>query len=280
VGKVLRFLWNLILIVVVCVAIVLVLGTALGLILSRNWENAGLDDGNPSSTWLWLDGDPIYYQALGDEGNPVVVLVHGDYVEGSATWNTLTNRLLRSGMRVVTLDLRGYGRSVRDPAQVYSVRAQAELLATVLNNLQVRDATVVAHDLGCAAALQMALDQPQFVHNLVLIAPRLERESEPLWQWTLKVPYLRRVALWVRCAGGPGETLERRYLFADPTLVTSDYMSAVRAPTHVEGTVDALEAMVTTPADSDLPAALPQIQAPVYILLGDQDPVISAEAVS
>jgi pimeloyl-ACP methyl ester carboxylesterase len=165
------------------------------------------------------------------------------------------------------------------------VRQQAELLATALNNLQVQGATVVAHDLGGAVALQMALDQPQFVQRLVLVAPRLERTRQDnwgdrVWAWVLKVPYVRRAALWLRCAGGPGQTLERKLLYATPTLVNAETMRGVRAATHIEGTLDALEAMAATPPDSDLPGALAQLQAPVLIMLGEEDRAVSVDDLS
>jgi 4,5:9,10-diseco-3-hydroxy-5,9,17-trioxoandrosta-1(10),2-diene-4-oate hydrolase len=278
--KVLRFVWNLILALLLAALIALVLTTGLALVAARTWENAGLDDGSQGATWLWIAGQPIYYQVQGQEGNPPVVLVHGDYVEGSQTWSQNATALSRNGRRVITVDLRGYGRSERDPGAVYSVRQQAELLATVLNTLQVQGATVVAHDWGCAVALQMAVDQPQFSQRLVLIAPTLERDAEPVWQWALKMPYLRTAALWVRRGGGPLQTLERKALYANPSVVNAAYLKTMRAPTHVVGTMAALESMATERDDSDLPDALGQVQAPVLVLLGEQDPSVAPDLVA
>jgi 4,5:9,10-diseco-3-hydroxy-5,9,17-trioxoandrosta-1(10),2-diene-4-oate hydrolase len=276
--SVVRFVWNLLLAILLVITSLLVLGTALGLVATRTWETTGLDDGVPSSTWLWLEGEPIYYQDLGERDAPCVVLVHGHSLEGSQTWEKNVTALVRRGLRVVTLDLRGYGRSERAAEPVYSVRRQAELLAAVLNNLQVTQTTVVAHDSGSAVALQVALDQPQFVDRIVLIAPLLERPAEPLWDWALKVPYLRRAALWARWGGGPALGLERKAQFANRDLVTSDYLRAVRDATHVAGTNAALEAMVTTPADDDLPEGLADLDLPVLVLLGDADGVVTAES--
>ncbi len=276
---VVRFVWNLILAVLLIALIALVLGTAFGLVAARAWETDGLDDGRAESTWLWIDGQPIYYQALGDEEGPCVVLVHGHAPEGSETWTRNTSALVRSGLRVISVDLRGYGRSQRSDEQVYSVRQQADLLASVLNNLQVSDAIVIGHDLGSAVALQMALDQPQFVGRLVLIAPRLERQEDPLWEWALKIPYVRRAALWARWGGGPLLGLERKSAFADQTQVTNDYLRSVRAYTHIEGSIAAVEAMVLTPADSDLPEALEGLDVPVLVLLGSDDRVVTGEQV-
>ncbi|NLG28799.1 MAG: alpha/beta hydrolase [Chloroflexi bacterium] len=276
--SVLRFLWNLLLAILLVVSSVLVLGTALGLVATRTWETKGLDDGVPSSTWLWLEGEPIYYQDQGERDGPCVVLVHGHSLEGSKTWEKNVTAPVRRGLRVVTVDLRGYGRSERAAEPVYSVRQQAELLAAVLNNLQVAGATVVTHDLASAVALQMALDQPQFVDRIVLIAPLLERPAEPLWDWALKVPHLRRAALWARWGGGPALGLERKAQFVNRDLVTSEYLQLVRDATHVAGTSAALEAMVTTPADDDLPEGLTDLNVPVLVLLGDGDSVVTAES--
>ncbi len=277
---VVRFVWNVILAVLLVALVIVVLGTGLGLVAARSWETEGLDDGRAEATWLWLEGRPIDYQDQGNHDALCVVLVHGHSPEGLEVWADNRTALARSGLRVVSVDLSGYGRSDRATEPVYSVREQAELLASVLNNLQVRDAIVVAHDWGSAVALQMALDQPQFVQQLVLVAPRLELESELAWRMALKVPYVRRAALWARWGGGPLMDLERRAQFADEDMVTAEYLQGVRSYTHIDGHLAALEAMVATPADSDLPSALDQVRVPVLVLVGDEDAVASEAAVA
>jgi pimeloyl-ACP methyl ester carboxylesterase len=269
---------NLILAAILAVVIVLVLFAAYGFVVADTWERYGLDHGLTEGTWLWLDEQPIHYQDLGEPDSPCVVLVHGHYVEGSQTWQTAAEDLTKAGLRVVTIDLRGYGHSSREAASGYTVRDQAEVLATVLNELGVRGATVVAHDWGSAVALQMALDQPQFVDDLILIAPLLEQRQERVWRYALEVPYLRRAALWARYSGGPILSWERRHVYADTALVNRDDMQSIREVSHIVGTLSAFEAMALAPIDSDLPDALPDVDMPTLILLGESDPYLPSGA--
>ena len=122
-------------------------------------------------------------------------------------------------------------------------------------------------------ALQLAVDQPQFVGRLVLLAPVEDEARVAPWRRAARLPYVGRVAAWAGGAGGPlWGTLQRR-CFKDPSLATTSYLQAVRAPGRIVGTMDALLAMARSPEDSDLPGALSRVQAPVLVVAGEEDRV-------
>jgi len=277
----LRFLGNLLLAALLILLIASTLFAAWAVVASRTWENAGLDDGVEEGTWAWIDQQPIYYQTWGPERGPCVVLVHGRYVEGSKTWEATARVLARSGMWVIAPDLKGFGHSVRDTSPTYSVRSQADLLAKLLNQLQIRGATIVAHDRGSAVALQLAYEQPQFVGRLALIAPLVYGEQTPIWQPVAQVPYLgpavRPAAAWTVDSGGPLWAVLRRRSFHDESAATDAYLAEMRRPTHIVGTLQALLAMADSPPDSDLPGVIPNIEVPVLILVGNGDPLVTVE---
>jgi len=274
---VLRFLGNLLLAVILIGVTALTLFTACSIVLSRTWEGAGLDDGVEDGTWAWIDEQPIYYQIWGPEEGPCVVLVHGFYVEGSKTWEANVRTLARSGMRLIAVDLKGFGHSARDTSPTCTIRSQAILLARLLNQLRVRNATIVAHDWGSSVALQMACEQPQFVGQLVLIAPVVYGDRVPIWQPVAKVPYLGPAAVWAIDSGGPVWSLLKRYEFYDKSTVTNTYLADLRRPTRIVGTIEALLAMARSPKDSDLPETIATIDVPTLILLGSEDPWIPLE---
>jgi len=274
---VLRFLGNLLLAVILIGVIALTLFTACAIVLSQTWEGVGLDDGVEDGTWAWIDEQPIYYQIWGPEEGPCVVLVHGFYVEGSKTWEANVRALARSGIRLIAVDLKGFGHSARDTSPTYTLRSQAILLARLLNQLRVRNATVVAHDWGSSVALQLAYEQPQFVGQLVLIAPVVYGDRVPIWQPVAKVPYLGPAAVWAIDSGGPVWSLLKRYEFYDKSAVTRAYLADMRRPTRIVGTIEALLAMARSPKDSDLPEAIATIDVPTLILQGSADPWIPLE---
>jgi len=272
---VLRFLGNVILAIILILLIILIFFAAYALVVSRVWENVSLEQDVEGGAWIWIDGQPIYYQTWGAEQGPTVVLVHGFSIEGSQTWTANAQALAKVGLRVIAVDLKGFGHSARDTSATYSLREQANILAQVLNQLKVRQATLVGHGWGSAVALQMASEQPQLVGRLVLIAPLVYRDITPLWQYVVRVPrigpYLKRAAVWATDGGGPIWTLMRRRGFYRPFNVSSAYFREMVKPSHILGTTDALLAMAASPKDSDLPQAISNIQVPALILIGSND---------
>lgn len=281
---VLRFLGNMILAIILIVLIVLIFFAAYAIAVSKVWENVGLDQDVEGGAWTWIEGQPIYYQTWGAEQGPTVVLVHDFSVEGLQTWKANAQGLGKLGMRVVAVDLKGFGHSARDTSATYSLREQANILAQVLNQLKVGQATLVGHGWGSALVLQMASEQPQFAGQLVLIAPLVYKDVVPLWQYVTQVPYagpyLKRAAVWATAGGGPVWTLMHRRGFYRPLNVSNTYFREMVKPSHILGTTDALLAMAATPKDSDLPQAISDIEVPVLILMGSNDldvPLADAE---
>lgn len=273
--SVVRFLGNLVLALLLVGVIGLVLFGFYGLAVSRSWEYADLETGAEGS-WAWIDGQPLHYQSAGAEDAPGVVLLHDYDVGGSATWSPTIPALLKAGTRVVAIDLKGFGHSARDASATYSLRAHADTVAQLLNEQGVHSATVVGHGWGGMVALQLAVDQPQFVGRLVLLAPVEDETLVAPWLRLAGLPYVGRVATWAAGTGGPLWGPFQRRAFSDPSLATAAYLRSVRAPGRIVGTMDALSAMARSPEDSDLPEGFSRIQAPVLVVVGEQDRVAPA----
>jgi pimeloyl-ACP methyl ester carboxylesterase len=86
----------------------------------------------------------LYVEDLG-RGRPVVLL-HGWPLDGRS-WEPQLHPLLAAGYRVVTYDRRGFGRSSR-PSVGFDFDTLADDLATVLDELDLRDVTLVGFSLG------------------------------------------------------------------------------------------------------------------------------------
>ncbi|MEA3407519.1 MAG: alpha/beta hydrolase [Chloroflexota bacterium] len=282
---VLRFLGNLLLALLLIVLIALLLFTGYGAIISQVWENVELAHGVKEGQWVWIDEEPIYYRAYGPEEGPPLVLVHGFEVAGGGIWYANAEALARWGVRVINVDLKGFGHSTRDASATYTLTEQATLLAKVLNELQVREATIAGQGWGSAVALRLAVEQPQFVGQLALISPLVYeqeaiRNARSTWQTVARVPYLRDMAVWAALSGGPVWRFRHREEFHDPSLLDGDHWGRMRQPTHIVGTTDALLAMLTAPEEDNLPQAIPTIGVPTLIIVGQEDarlPLASAQ---
>jgi len=105
--------------------------------------------------------------ALDDAGNgPPLLLLHG-YPTTRRLWQHVTPRLLTAGLRVLAPDLIGYGDSP-DAVDV-GMKNQAGWLLELLEERRIDRVTVVAHDVGTAAAQILTVHSPQRVRRLVLM---------------------------------------------------------------------------------------------------------------
>jgi non-heme chloroperoxidase len=80
-------------------------------------------------------------------GKPVL-FVHG-WALNSETWQYQMVHLAANGFRCIAYDRRGHGRST-DPGRGYDFDTLADDLAAVIDQLDLRDVTLVGHSMGCA----------------------------------------------------------------------------------------------------------------------------------
>jgi pimeloyl-ACP methyl ester carboxylesterase len=119
------------------------------------------------------DGRTLAYRVYGD-GPRVTVLLHG-LLLSQRMHEPLARSLAERGNRVVTLDLRGHGRSDR-PADMraYGMRYFAEDVLGLLDHLRVDEAIVGGTSLGANATLEFASLAPDRLRGMVVEMPVLE----------------------------------------------------------------------------------------------------------
>lgn len=105
--------------------------------------------------------------ALDDAGSgPPLLLLHG-YPTTRQLWKHVTPHLLTAGLRVLAPDLIGYGDSPDAPD--VGMENQAGWLLELLEERRIDRVTVVAHDVGTAAAQILTARSPERVRRLVLM---------------------------------------------------------------------------------------------------------------
>jgi haloalkane dehalogenase len=127
----------------------------------------GLPGYDYAPRWFEHDGLRLHYL---DEGTGApVVCFHGE-----PTWAYLYRKLLppllAGGLRAVCPDYAGFGRSDKptDP-RWYSYERHVELMAALLDSLDLRSATVVVQDWGGPIGLRWAVENPERVDRLVIL---------------------------------------------------------------------------------------------------------------
>lgn len=270
----LRMIANVLLALGLLAFTLLALGTGLGVVVADAWEVNDLTRGVEENTWAWLDGEPVHYRVLGPEEGAPVVLLHGRYVEGGFTWRETARSLSGMGLRVVVIDMPGFGHSTRSPDSDFTLAGQAMAVSRLLNELRLREATIVGHGWGGAVALEVARLQPQFVARLALISPVVHASPAPGWAPLARLPYVGRAAAWAIDAGGPLWRAQQRRAYGDPGSLTEAYRQGVLVRGRMYGTIEALEAMVPALDNAELVAALGEIRQPTLVICGAEDRIV------
>lgn len=119
--------------------------------------------------FLDIDGTQIHARLAGDSG-PVVVMIHGASANAHEfDWSLAP--LLADTHRVIMIDRPGHGFSGR-PVGGHMLGTQARYISEAVKQLAPDEPVVfVGHSFGGAVALRIALDHPEQVNGLVLLAP-------------------------------------------------------------------------------------------------------------
>jgi pimeloyl-ACP methyl ester carboxylesterase len=131
-----------------------------------------LDRAPPSGQFVRADDVQMYLQQAGAPDGGAVVLVHGPGA-WSEVWRSSIDALAQAGYRVVAPDLPPFGFSFRPASGDYSTEAQARRLLAALDALGIARASFVAHSTSARAVVEVAMQAPQRVQALVLVAPLL-----------------------------------------------------------------------------------------------------------
>ena len=145
-----------------------------GLVAFTGWTRRRIETAvPPPGRFVEVAGTRLHYV---DEGTgPVILMIHGLGSQLQTFTYALSARL-RGRYRLLMLDRPGSGYSL--PAAAADLTTQADLVAAFLRALGVDRALVVGHSLGGAIALALALDHPEHVAGLALLAPATQPQDD------------------------------------------------------------------------------------------------------
>lgn len=203
-------------------------------------------------------------------GDTVIVFIHGF---GGSTYSWRKNMAaLAQTYTVVSVDVRGFGYTSRDPASEYSPRGYATHVSTFLDILGIRRPIIVGHSLGGEVAIRIALQRPEDIAGLVLIdsagLPSDRSFTVPPVPQPLQTTLIRFATSKRAVRAG----LERA--FYDPSLVDGEMIAAYRDPLDVEKAEEMLWRMTRTMAPQLNRSEIAQISVPTLIIWGKEDRLI------
>ena len=212
-------------------------------------------------------GEVVHVMSTGT-GTPVV-LVPGLF-GGAFGYRKLVAPLEERGYRVIIVEPLGTGTSAYPKGVDYSLTAQADRIASVLDTLAIRDALVVAHSVGVSMALRLTYRRPDLVRGLLAIdGGPVEAAATPGLQHAMKF------SMFLKLFMGQGTLRKkvRRGMIENSGDTTWVSDSVVRGYTvgpgeNLHRTIDALHGMAKSREPEFLRNHLAQIRVPVLLLIG------------
>jgi haloalkane dehalogenase len=237
----------------------------------------GLPDFPFSPHYRQLDGLRLAHVDEGD--GPPVVFFHGE-----PTWSFLWRKVIPpvrdAGYRCIAPDLPGFGRSDK-PTDVdwYSYDRHTEAVAPLLEDLDLRDVTIVVHDWGGPIGLRLAVEHPDRIARIVVLDTGLFTGHQKMTEaWTMFRDFVARtedlpVGFLVKgaCKRDPGDAVIAAY---DAPYPSAGAKAGARAfplmlPTSPE--------MPGAAAGQRVLEALRADSRPKLVLWADSDPVLPLE---
>jgi pimeloyl-ACP methyl ester carboxylesterase len=218
-----------------------------------------------------------------DAAGPPIVMIHG------ASSNLETMRqplgdLLAKNHRVILIDRPGHGWSSRASVEDSTPAIQGKMIDAALQKLGVNSAIFVVHSWAGALGARMALDDPQRVAGLVMLAPvaypwpggvgwynKLVTTPVigPLLAYTITLP----LGYFLTEPGARGVFL--------PQVMPPDYVSSTATPLLLrpkEFIANAWDLVTLKAAVREQAPFYPDIRAPVVVISGDgADKTVSTE---
>jgi pimeloyl-ACP methyl ester carboxylesterase len=238
----------------------------------------------PDGEFMDIDGVRLHYCDIGS--GPPIVMIHG-LVGQMRNFSYALTDCLADRFRIILIDRPGSGYSAASHAKSGRLVTQAALIAGVIDRLGPEHPLIVGHSLGGAVALALALDHPDAVGALALIAPLTSPQLEvPQAFRTLLLGPTWMRGLVVRTFAVPamilGAKRTRALIFA-PETPAGDFATGGGSLLAMRSS--ALAAAEIEHVRDDLPAIAeryPQLRKPVSILFGRGDaildPVIHGQA--
>ena len=222
------------------------------------------------------DGLRMHYADVG--GGDPVLLLHGE-----PTWSFLYRKViaeLAGTARCVAPDYFGFGRSDKptDP-QFYTFEGHVRSVERFVEELDLRDLTVVVQDWGGPIGFGLCVDLPERVARLVVLNTGIGARA-PSEAWLRFQEMMRKT----------GSSIEAGRLVRGALVqpVTDDVIAAYDAPFPVpESRVAVVRCPELVATSSDHPSApamldvrtrLRSFEQPARVLFGDSDPIFSRRA--
>ena len=188
------------------------------------------------------------------EGEPILIL-HG-WGSSSKSWAKVQDNLVKHGYRVIVPDMPGFGES-DSPDKPWNGEDYLNWLLEFTKNYKLKTPfCVIGHSFGGGLAIKLAIEYPQLIKNLVLVATaRMGRKRKFRKKAVYVIAKIGRLIAFI-----PGFEIIRK-IFYKFIVGSRDY----------ERTKGDMRETIKLILKEDLSKQIHKIETPTMIIWGDKD---------
>lgn len=212
------------------------------------------------------DGVELFHRDWG-EGRPIVFV--SSWALASEMWAYQVAHLADAGYRCISFDRRGHGRS-SPAARGYDIDALADDLGSVLDQLDLREVTLVGHSMGGAEILRyLGRRGDARVRSIALLAPAapclLQRPDNPFG--APREAFEARIAEWLHDFPAWNRRNQAPFFTPETSSALQEWLVQQILQTSPEVAAATFRALYR----ADVRPDLPKVDRPLLILQGDRD---------
>lgn len=241
------------------------------------------------SKFIEINGVDVHYKEAGS-GERAFILLH-PFGGSTYSWREVMDDFTQHG-RVIAYDRPAFGITERPMPEnwqenPYGMKANVELLRGLLDALGVEKAVLVGNSAGGGVAVAFALEYPERIDELVLVAPGVGGgfgPQFPAWalpiMWTPQMRHLGPLLMRDYQESLP-RTIEREWF--DQTKLTEEIRETHLQVLRTQNWDRAFYELTFAPAYPELRPLLPQLAMSALIVAGSEDRLIRSwyfEAIS
>jgi pimeloyl-ACP methyl ester carboxylesterase len=231
------------------------------------------------SLFVTVEGIGFHFKTAG-EGEPAFVLLHG-FGASVFSWREVMAPLGEWG-QAFAFDRPAFGLTERpmpgdwSGESPYTLQSQVDQTLGLMNAWGLERAILVGHSAGGRTAVLTALQHPERVEALVLVAPAVGAGGGP-FGWlgpVLRTPQMRRLGPYLaRSIAEEGVDILYR-AWHEPSQITDEILDGYTEPLQAQNWDRAYYELVAAGGDADVASRLEELTMPILIITGDDDQIV------